>query len=507
MERKEKGWILAKKLTWIYLAVMGGLFPLFYQNGFFNILVSKYAFFAIATGIYAVIMIIFYITCVRDREYRRRLFHLSAADKWMLFFLFCCVMSQVFTNYKEKAWLGTEGRYNGLQAMLLYGLVYFMVSRGYCRSRILGWIFFAGGGLVNLLAVLNHFKIDPLNIQLILSKEQQSMFISTVGNINIFSGFASMYVSMAFAVFCTGKKKSTKIGGMFGIIIGMSGLIAGNSDSGFLGLVAVCGFFLVLFHIQKRFLREWVYGIILILASSGMMGLFQMIAKDRAIAYKGGFAQMFANEKFLIVAILLTVCYPLTLKCMRFLREKHFSKKKLLIIVLCVMAVCGAIVAWVNRKEIGIFFRQGDFFHFDDSWGTYRGFIWKRSFWIFLDLPLIQKIFGCGLDTLRTMMNLFYRQDMIDIAGKIYDNAHNEYLQYLVTTGIAGLTAYAGLLVQSVCTAVKRSKIEPFFLILFAGTFAYMIQSVVNISQSIITFFLFLWVALIEGERRRENLY
>ena len=79
---------------------------------------------------------------------------------------------------------------------------------------------------------------SPLNIQLILSKEQQSMFISTVGNINIFSGFASMYVSMAFAVFCTGKKKSTKIGGMFGIIIGMSGLIAGNSDSGFLGLVA-----------------------------------------------------------------------------------------------------------------------------------------------------------------------------------------------------------------------------------------------------------------------------
>ena len=121
-----------------------------------------------------------------------------------------------------------------------------------------------------------------------------------------------------------------------------------------------------------------------------------------------GFAQMFANEKFLIVAILLTVCYPLTLKCMRFIfREKHFSKKKLLIIVLCVMAVCGAIVAWVNRKEIGTFFRQGDFFHFDDSWGTYRGFIWKRSFWIFLDLPLIQKIFGCGLDTLRTMMNRF----------------------------------------------------------------------------------------------------
>lgn len=504
MERKKRGWILAKKLTWIYLALMGGLFPLFYQNGFFNILASKYAFFKIATEIYAVIMVIFYITCIMEKEYRKRLFHLSAADKWMIFFLICCVMSQIFTEYKEKAWSGAEGRYNGLQAMLLYGLVYFMVSRGYCRSKILGWIFFAGGGLVNILAVLNHFKIDPLDIQLILSKEQQSMFISTIGNINIFSGFASMYVSMAFATFCIGKQKSTKIGGAIGIIIGMAGLIAGNSDSGFLGLMAVCVFFLILFHIQKRFLRDWIYGMIFILASSGLMGLFQIIAKDRAIGYKGGFAQMFANEKFLIVAVLLTICYPLTLKCMRFLREKQFSKKKLLMIVLSLITICGIAVAWVNRKEIGTFLRQGNFFHFDDSWGTYRGFIWKRSFWIFLDLPLIQKIFGCGLDTLRTMMNLFYRQDMIDIAGKIYDNAHNEYLQYLVTAGIAGVTAYMGLLIQSVVTAIKRSKLQPFFLVLFAGTFAYMVQSVVNISQSIITFFLFLWIALIEGERREH---
>lgn len=504
MEEKKKGWILAQKLTWIYLAAMGGIFPLFYQNGFFNILISKYAFFGIATGIYAVGMVIFYLTCVKDKTYRKRLFYLSAADKWMLFFWGCCIMSQIFTRHKEKAWLGADGRYNGLQAMLLYGLVYFMVSRGYIKSKVMAWIFFAGGGIVNLLAVLNHFMVDPLNIQLILSEEQQSMFISTVGNINIFSGFASMYVSMSFIAFCVAKQRSSKIGSMVGIVIGMSGLIAGNSDSGFLGLIAVCFFFLILFHIQRRFLRNWVYGVILIIASSGMMGLLQIVWKERAIGYKGGFAQMFANEKFLILAAGLAVCYPLVLKGMRFLREKHFTKKQLLMIVLSLMGIGAVITVGVNQKEIWTFLRQGNFFNFDDSWGTYRGFIWKRSFWIFLDLPLIQKIFGCGLDTLRTMMNLSYRQDMIEIAGKIYDNAHNEYLQYLVTVGIAGLTAYVGLLVQSICTAIKRSREQLIFLVLAAGIAAYMIQSTVNISQSIITFFLFLWVALIEGERRRE---
>lgn len=105
------------------------------------------------------------------------------------------------------------------------------------------------------------------------------------------------------------------------------------------------------------------------------------------------------------------------------------------------------------------------------------------------------------------MMNLFYRDDMINIAGKIYDNAHNEYLQYLVTIGIAGVTAYVGLLVQSMCTAIKRSKDSLIFLVLFAGVISYAVQSTVNISQSIITFFLFLWLGLIEGERRKESLF
>ncbi len=507
MAEKKKGWILAQKFTWVYLAVMGGIFPLFYQNGFFNILISKYAFFGIATGIYAAGMLIIYLTCLKDEACRRRLFSLSAADKWMLFFLACCLISQIFTDYKDIAWTGSEGRYNGLLAMILYGLVYFMVSRGYCRNKAVAWIFVAGGGAVNMLAILNHFEIDPLHIQLILSEEQQSMFISTVGNINIFSGFASMYVSMAFALFCTAKERSLQIGGAAAVVIGMAGLIAGNSDSGFLGIIAVCFFFLVLFHIQKRFLRRWVYGMLLIFASSGLMGLLQIAAGDHAIAYKGGFAQMFANEKFLIVAAALGICYPLVLKAMKFLREKRFSKKQLLGIVLSLMALCTAAVVWANRKEIFTFLKQGDFLKFNDEWGTYRGFIWKRCFWIYLDLPFIQKIFGCGLDTIRSMMNLFYRDDMVYIAGKIYDNAHNEYLQYLVTIGFAGVSAYIGLLIQSMRTALKRSRDCAIFLVLFAGTLSYAVQSTVNISQSIITFFLFLWLGLIEGERRKESIF
>lgn len=504
MEEKRKGWILAQKLTWIYLAVMGGIFPLYYQNGFFNILFSKYAFFGIATGIYAAVMVVLLAFCLRERTHRKRLFWLSSTDKWVLFFLVCCLISQIFTQYKDEAWSGAEGRYNGLLAMLLYILSYVMVSRGYRKSKVIPWIFFLGGAAVNQLAVLNHFMIDPLNIQMILSKEQQSMFISTIGNINIFSGFASMYVSMAFLDFCTAEKKSSRIRGIVGILIGMAGLIAGNSDGGFLGLIAVCIFSLIVFHVQKRFLRPWVYGMILIFATSGMMGLFQELAGKGAIAYKGGVAQVFADTRFFILAVAIGVIYPLLLGAMRFLKKKNFTKKQLLSIVLLIMVLCAVIAVAVNYSSLQSFFRKSALLEFDDQWGTYRGFVWKRCFWIYLDLPLLQKIFGCGLETIRMLMNQYYRSEMIQIAGRIYDNAHNEYLQYLVTIGFAGLTAYVGILCQSVGTALRYSKKHRVLLVWVAGVIAYAAQSTVNISQSAITFFLFLWIALIEGARRAE---
>lgn len=46
------------------------------------------------------------------------------------------------------------------------------------------------------------------------------------------------------------------------------------------------------------------------------------------------------------------------------------------------------------------------------------------------------------------MTNRYY-DDMMNTVGVIYDNAHNEYLQYLITTGIFGAVSYVGLLVTT----------------------------------------------------------
>ena len=53
--------------------------------------------------------------------------------------------------------------------------------------------------------------------------------------------------------------------------------------------------------------------------------------------------------------------------------------------------------------------------------------------------------------------------------GEIFDNAHNEYLQYLVTMGAVGLAAYVSLLVLAVREMIRNAKEKPYVMaIVFA---------------------------------------
>ena len=145
-----------------------------------------------------------------------------------------------------------------------------------------------------------------------------------------------------------------------------------------------------------------------------------------------------------------------------------------------------------------------------------------------------------------------YYDDMMNAVGVIYDNAHNEYLQYLITTGIFGAVSYVGLLVTTggalVRTAVsgavmnenesmssqsaeKRSKEkaasrdsrtvrgsktgtglecllgyaedEGSMIAVLLGITGYAVQAFVNLNQSLTTPYIFLLIAMAGGLCRR----
>ena len=77
--------------------------------------------------------------------------------------------------------------------------------------------------------------------------------------------------------------------------------------------------------------------------------------------------------------------------------------------------------------------------NFKDEFGTYRIFLWKRTFKIFGEYPY----FGSGPDTFALRFMSKFRDDVALIGPvTINDTAANVYLTMLINIGVFGLVSY-----------------------------------------------------------------
>ena len=102
------------------------------------------------------------------------------------------------------------------------------------------------------------------------------------------------------------------------------------------------------------------------------------------------------------------------------------------------------------------------------------------------DMPLLQKLFGYGPDTyyMITMDNYF--QDMVNAGYGMFDSAHNEYLNYLMTIGIAGLLAYLWLCLRFLKTWRRRAQTRPMYYAPMLMLLTYSAQAFINICVPIV---------------------
>lgn len=84
--------------------------------------------------------------------------------------------------------------------------------------------------------------------------------------------------------------------------------------------------------------------------------------------------------------------------------------------------------------------------------------------------------------------------------------AHNEYINYLITTGIVGLGSYLAFVGSAVVRAVKTASKNPIVIVFLAAVVGYSAQAFVNISQPITTPLFIIFVALCEAISRSQRL-
>jgi hypothetical protein len=336
-------------------------------------------------------------------------------------------------------------------------------------------------------------SVDPLGLHAKLIESELFEYISTIGNVNSYAGYLSLLIPVFMVLFLHTTSKAGFAAESALLILGFANMFMSNSDGTYLG-VGISFLFLIYYVLRRqtlylRFLLAAIYfgiagGIVRLIECKWTRDVVPFSGISAMILHYNLWAYLLAGGAVLYVFFALW-------------QKKHtFSERttKRIGIVYAVV-VCVAAAAAVGYTAM----------HFSGSWGTKRGYIWMFAVSIFGDGNLVQKIVGIGPDCFGIPTMERFGDFISEKWGERVANAHNEYLQYLVTMGLAGLAAYAGIYLSALKEYWKKEAWSVSRMAALAGILGYMGQAAVNNPQALNMATLFVLLAIFRQEKIKEK--
>lgn len=505
--------ICKRLVVLLYTLAIFCIYPIIVDNAYFNITITKTNFFQRATIAFIICFVISIALDMVFHKYADIEEKFLVEDKarfytkpffWMEMFILANVIAWYMADCSPEAKTGQGARYMGLTMYLIIGLMFLCLSYMTEVSVISIIAFAVVTAYTYIIGIVQHLELDVqswtsgkesafefMSYRQRLSGSQFDIYMSTFGNINIFSSFIVISLSLFLGLFIFTNISYMKLISGTIVVLGGCSLMIANSDSGYLGLVGAL-FLLFLLSYNAGRVKKFVISLILLACGNLLVVLLNNFAVGE-YDKRGGFAQALDRLDLSCMIILgLVMVYLLVY----YLAENHSERlnrlnKKLVTTGIVIATAVAGIATVIIGNIMGV-----AAFTFDDKWGTYRGFVWSRAWAIFEDAPFINKLFGYGNETFGIYMSAYYYDDMKEIVGKFYDNAHNELLQYLVTLGLFGVVAYLGVFIASVVYMLRYGKGNYLVYGLLAATVGYFVQSIVNLNQPITTPLYFVIMAL-----------
>lgn len=501
---------ICKMLTTIFAGLMVSVFPLYLSDGYFYARHDKLNAFYILSSALIVLCTVSYIlfdkrTPAEKLESRLSLRKLSVTDLAVLAFLLSAIISTILSDYRISSLYGDDGRNNGLILILLYTAVYFIVSRSFSATWVIPMLVCTFSALIALLAVFNQFYWDPFGLYSELDAGQYDKFLSTIGNRNILSAFLCITFPISFMSFVFSEKRHAMIFTATCTAINFCGILCSSSDSSILGTTLFI-ILAVLFYLRDTKILLKIFAMIsAMLIFAKLILILSSVTDDYSMPF--GIIQkyfIYGNNYPLIgIAVIITAILFI-------FRNRSISRNiqiiSLVMSGISILTVIGIFVCYTyidtTTKLSGVM----KYFRFDDNWGTHRGFMWIRAFYIFGDGGIINKIFGFGPDSFKNVMDFFgYNNELKLFKNETTDCAHNVYLNYLVTVGIAGVASFVTAIISVIFRTIKKARNNKFAIIFASAVLCYSIQAIVNIDQPITTPLLVLMLALTENQNRKQN--
>lgn len=484
------------------------VFPLIYEDAYFNILEVKYkCYYLSVLAMLAVVLVLAIVMAVIDAkefqgehvmELLSRLKpanwkkNFRVADAAVLIFWVVAVISTLQSDFVYESFWGNEGRYTGLFLLTLYVTVYFLVSRCWKVKEWCLWLFLASGMIMCVIGITDYFQMDILRFRVNIKPEQSTMFTSTVGNINTYTAYVGMVMGYAAGMFAVEKKQWKMMVYYVCMIVAFMAIIMGCSDNAYLGIAALFGLLPFVAFRSREGMKRYLIMLATFFSVVQCIDVINQKYEKIVIGLDSLFKVIVNFKGLLLIVILLwavvaAFCFY-EKKCSRENEDAWGTRAVLawgIFAAAVILAVCFVLY---DANAAGNGDRYGalqSYLVFSDSWGTNRGYIWRQSIELYKKFKPVHKVFGYGPDTFGILTIREIYADMVNATKQKYDSVHNEYLQYLVTIGPIGLAAYVTLLISSISCMLKRWKGKPYLLGIAFALLCYEFQAVVNINLPI----------------------
>lgn len=319
---------------------------------------------------------------------RKIIFRRTILDIPLLIFILSQTLSTIFSIDPHTSFLGYYSRFHGgLASTLSYTFLYWAYVSNMDRVKTISAIksLLASAAFVSTYGVLEHFGIDK-NIWV---QDVQNRVFSTLGQPNWLAAWlvALMPISWTFTLKSNGKKNWINLGLSFLFFLT---LLYTKSRSGILGFAAANLIF-------------W----------SGVFFIYLKTKEGKKLIIK-----RFATLNFIFLVLVMSVGTPWTASIKSFwhkLQSKEVSRSE--------------------QKFQGPVLEVGG-----TESGEIRKIVWRGAIDIWKNYPIL----GSGVETFAYSYYNFrpVEHNQVSEWDFLYNKAHNEYLNFMATTGTFGIAAY-----------------------------------------------------------------
>ncbi len=463
---------ILKDVVAIYVFFMFAIYPLYYEEKYYNMGDAKWHFFKWVTLVGVAVMLLVFVWYQLYLARKGKISQywnikgISVLDWFVLAYTFAALTSFLLSPYKAETLVGYDGWYMGLISQLAFVTLYYFVSRFWRWDDIVFIIYLSVSAVVFLICLLNRFRIDPLEMYVGLDESYLINFISTLGQATWFSSYMILMFPIGLLVFWHSEEMVKRFLSGAYVLIGAMTMIAQNSDSALLAYAVV---YLILFFASFRdnkSMRRFLECLVMLFGGWKLFGLLEIAFKDRVMVLSNIMRTLSIG---VVSWILLAVSAGMLIGYIKITQKEGFEigdHLNVRTIVLIIAGVCALIpIVYIALNTAGAFAgtsleSDNNYLLFDYQWGNNRGLSWIGAVGTFCKTNILRKLFGAGPDGFYNEVYRFYSEPLNAKWGKgtVLTCAHNEWLNALINVGLAGAAAYIGIFISGMIRFIKKSE-------------------------------------------------